>query len=128
MQTMKTHPEIESDLPARLKRELKTIEIMIGIYCRAHHHPRGSICPDCSRLRTYATRRLCHCPFQENKPTCGNCRVHCYKPDMRETIKAVMRYAGPRMPLRHPCMTLRHLMDNRRNPLELREKNAPRKN
>jgi hypothetical protein len=33
---------------------------------------------------------------------------------MRDHIKLVMRYAGPRMLLRHPILTIRHLLDARR--------------
>jgi hypothetical protein len=34
---------------------------------------------------------------------------------MREKVKAVMRYSGPRMVYRHPAMTIFHLIDGRRN-------------
>jgi len=30
---------------------------------------------------------------------------------MRERIRAVMRFAGPRMFYRHPIMTLQHMID-----------------
>ena len=30
--------------------------------------------------------RLDKCPFKEKKSTCGKCKVHCYRPDMREKI------------------------------------------
>jgi hypothetical protein len=33
---------------------------------------------------------------------------------MRERVTAVMRYAGPRMLLRHPWLALRHLLDGLR--------------
>jgi hypothetical protein len=33
---------------------------------------------------------------------------------MREQVKAVMRYAGPRMLYRHPILTLFHFLDGRR--------------
>ncbi|MDR2525428.1 MAG: nitrous oxide-stimulated promoter family protein, partial [Oscillospiraceae bacterium] len=34
----------------------------------------------------------------------------CYRADMREKIRAVMRYAGPRMLLHHPVMAIRHFI------------------
>jgi hypothetical protein len=40
--------------------------------------------------------------------------VHCYKPDMREKVRAVMRYAGPRMLRRHPVLSVLHLIDSLR--------------
>jgi hypothetical protein len=33
---------------------------------------------------------------------------------MREQMRAVMRYSGPRMILAHPVMALRHVLDARR--------------
>ncbi len=91
----------------RINEELRTVEVMIALYCRKHHATDG-LCPQCRTLTTYARQRLLHCRFGERKPTCRRCPVHCYRPDMRETMKAVMRYAGPRMMGRHPLMALRH--------------------
>lgn len=87
---------------------------MIRIYCRAHHGPlrkTGGLCSRCKELQDYAEVRLAGCPFQENKTTCANCPVHCYKPSMREKIREVMRYSGPRMTYRHPVLALFHLID-----------------
>jgi len=99
----------------RMTREARTIDVMIHIYCHDHHGIRGSeLCPDCAELMSYAGLRLEKCPFQENKTTCARCPVHCYRPAMRDRIKAVMRYAGPRMLLRHPVLALLHLLDGRR--------------
>ena len=30
----------------------------------------------------------------EQKTFCANCKVHCYKPEMREQIRKVMRFSG----------------------------------
>ena len=57
----------------------------------------------------YARIRLSRCPFGENKSTCRQCSIHCYKPEMKERMREVMRYAGPRMLLYHPVAALRHL-------------------
>ncbi|MEG0375126.1 MAG: nitrous oxide-stimulated promoter family protein, partial [Raoultibacter sp.] len=35
---------------------------------------------------------------------------HCYKPEEREKIRAVMRHAGPRMMTKHPIAAIRHLI------------------
>jgi hypothetical protein len=45
------------------------------------------------------------------KPVCVKCPVHCYQRFRREQVKAVMRYAGPRMLWRHPILSLRHWVD-----------------
>lgn len=65
----------------------------------------------CRELEAYAVKRLSACVFRESKPTCQNCPIKCYKPAMRVQMAAVMRYAGPRMLLRHPYWALRHLLD-----------------
>lgn len=94
---------------------------MLDIYCRAKHESTGTLCAECHKLIEYATERRAKCPFGENKPTCAKCTVHCYKPAMREAIRAIMAYAGPRMLLRHPVMAMRHTLDGfRRQGAEVR--------
>jgi len=92
-------------------RERRTVEAMIGLYCRGQHGAAHSLCAECAALVDYARLRLQKCPFQQGKTTCAKCPVHCYRPDRREQIRAVMRYAGPRMLLRHPRLALLHLLD-----------------
>lgn len=103
----------------RLAREEATVTAMINLYCRSQHAGRQTkteshLCIDCQVLADYARQRLERCPFQEGKTTCAKCPVHCYKPEMRERIRVVMRYAGPRMLLRHPWLSILHLLDGRR--------------
>ncbi len=93
----------------RIEREQRTVEQMIRIYCR-HKEGNRDLCPDCKVLLEYARIRLSKCPFGENKTSCRKCTVHCYRPDMKESIKAVMRYAGPRMIIYHPVAAIRHLI------------------
>jgi hypothetical protein len=119
--------ESDNKLTPRLASELKTIEAMVMLYCKSHHKPQAKLCPSCIDLVGYARKRLQHCPFQDNKPTCGKCTVHCYKPEMRETIRKVMRYAGPRMIYHHPVMALRHLLDGCRTPPQLPAKRVTEK-
>jgi len=98
----------------RLARELKTIRAMVRIYCRDHHGVGGDLCEECATLSDYATRRLDRCVFGDDKPTCAKCKVHCYNAAMRERVRVVMRYAGPRMAWRHPLLALAHIRDGRR--------------
>jgi hypothetical protein len=114
-----------SDRP-RLKREYKTFAAMMRIYCREQHGVSASLCPQCQELLDYARQRLEKCPFQEEKPTCANCKVHCYRPDMRERAREMMRFSGPRMIFRHPLLALRHLLDGRRPTPTLPRKRSPR--
>ena len=100
---------------ARRAREFKTIVVMLRMYCRAHHGPKAApLCEDCLELHDYARRRLERCVFGEAKPTCANCSVHCYKAVMRERVRQVMRWAGPRMIWRHPVLAVWHILDGRR--------------
>ena len=92
------------------KREQEKLLVsqMIRYYCKKKHHTKQGLCDQCAQLDTYARNRSEHCPFMENKTFCSNCKVHCYKPEMREKIRQVMRFSGPRMLLRHPVMVIRH--------------------
>ncbi len=101
------------DKTKRIAREKATIFQLIRLYCHDHHPAEDALCPNCDALYRYALQRIEHCPFQQAKPTCANCTVHCYKPAMRSQVRQVMRYAGPRLLLRHPGLTLLHLLDGR---------------
>jgi hypothetical protein len=105
----------------RRRRELRTLEAMIDMHCR-HHHGAGGPCAKCAGLRDYARRRLERCVFGDAKPTCANCTVHCYNAEMRESVRVVMRWAGPRMLLRHPFVAVMHLVDGRRPAPRLPER------
>jgi len=97
-----------------MDRETETIQLMIELYCK-NHHSRAAICEDCKKLADYAAQRIEKCPFGVDKPTCSDCTVHCFKPEMRRQIIAVMRYAGPRMTWRHPLLALKHLQRKLKN-------------
>lgn len=97
-----------SSFSARIEREKQTVEQMIRLYCR-HKEGHRELCPTCRELLTYAHTRLSRCHFGEEKPTCRLCPIHCYKPEMKERMRLVMRYTGPRMLLYHPMAALRHL-------------------
>jgi predicted amidophosphoribosyltransferase len=92
-------------------REEKTVAAMVRLYCHDQHETKTGVCAECEALLAYARARLERCPYQERKSTCAKCPIHCYKPAMREQMRAVMRYAGPRMLLRHPLLAVLHLID-----------------
>ena len=98
----------------RIRRELKTVEVMIGLYCSDNHGGGTELCEECGTLWDYARQRVERCPFRTDKPTCLNCEVHCFQPAMRDRIRVVMRYAGPRMLWRRPVLALLHTLDGRR--------------
>lgn len=92
--------------------EKRVVAEMITLYCRHHHHSHqeADLCPECSALLNYAQARSDKCPFMETKSFCVNCKVHCYQPEMREKIREVMRWAGPRMLFYHPVMAVSHMI------------------
>jgi len=99
--------------PKRIAREKKTVAAMIRIFCRLRHRTRGELCAECDELHRYAMARLDRCPFGDDKPTCVNCPIHCYRPQLRDRIREVMKFAGPRMLWRHPVLAIRHVLDGR---------------
>lgn len=111
-----------TDTPAaarRRAREQRVISQMIALYCRGRHadepqHDRAfcgePVCADCAELDAFAVKRTERCPHMATKTSCNKCATHCYPPAMQKRIRAVMRYAGPRMLLHHPLAAVRHLI------------------
>ena len=118
----------------RIDWEKRTVRHMIELWCRKNHggqacremgsrggdlvshsgsgegsHGGKGLCGDCRELLEYSLARLEHCKFGNAKTKCHKCPVHCYRPDMREKIRTVMRFSGPRMLLYHPLEALRYL-------------------
>lgn len=138
----KSEPRVTADaLKRKREREQEIVSQMIALYCKGNHsahrsapprerggetrqvpegaalRERGSgerwdLCPECAELEAYAHARSERCPFMEEKTFCSNCTVHCYRPEMRERIRTVMRYAGPRILFHHPVMAIRHMIES----------------
>ena len=146
----KGEPRVTADALRRKRdREQEIVSQMIALYCKGNHsvhrsapmrerggemrrvqkgvalRERGSgerrdLCPECAELEAYAHARSARCPFMEEKTFCSNCTVHCYRPEMRERIRTVMRYAGPRMLFHHPVMAIRHMLESQRERRRVR--------
>lgn len=129
----------EKKTAGKREREKQVMELMIRLYCRKNHgeqrrkelyssgsavssdleqmgedstQRKNALCSECRALRDYAMLRIEKCPFMETKTFCSNCRVHCYKPEMREKIREVMRFSGPRMIFYHPVMAVHHVISS----------------
>jgi hypothetical protein len=89
--------------------EKKTVSAMIRIYCKSKHGQRP-LCEGCDKLLQYAEKRNNKCKFGEQKPACKDCPVHCYSQEMKEKIRKVMQFSGPRMIYKHPVMAIMHLL------------------
>jgi len=114
----------------RMQREYRTMARMVEIYCAEHHDPDPAPCPDCEGFLDYAYQRLEKCPYGAAKPVCAKCPIHCHKKMQREHAGAIMRYAGPRMALKHPWLTLTHLLDKLRrveHPMNLRARKGTKR-
>ena len=146
----KSEPRVTADaLKRKREREQEIVSQMIALYCKGNHSThrsaslrergdemqrvregaalrerdsgeRRDLCPECAELEAYAHARSERCPFMEEKTFCSNCTVHCYRPEMRERIRTVMRYAGPRMIFHHPVMAIRHMIESQRERRRIR--------
>lgn len=108
---------------SKREREKKAVVLMIRLYCKKKHGTKKKLCTECEELVQYAMMRSDKCPFMETKTFCSNCRVHCYKPEMREKIREVMRFSGPRMIFSHPVMAIRHVIESKKEKKRNGEKN-----
>ena len=93
---------------SRIEEEKKVVEQMIRLYCQKKEG-NGELCQNCHELLDYAHSRLDRCRYGEGKPTCKKCPIHCYRPEMKEKVRAVMRWSGPRMTLYHPVAAIKHI-------------------
>ena len=98
----------------KIEKEKNISFLMIDLYCRKNHKSKKYICDECKELKEYVNLRLDKCPFGENKTFCSNCKIHCYKADMREKIRNVMRYSGPRMIFYHPILAIKHVIESKK--------------
>ena len=99
---------------SKREKEKRIVGKMIKLYCKKQHKVKSGLCPECQALKKYAELRSDKCPFMETKTFCSNCKVHCYKKEMREKIRQVMRFSGPRMIFHHPVMAINHLMQSKK--------------
>lgn len=125
---------MSKDILTKREREKAIVSEMIALYCKKKHKAemnihwkstsaclatKNGLCPECEELKAYACLRSDKCPFMETKTFCSNCKVHCYKPEMREKIREVMRFSGPRMLFTHPVMAIRHVIESKKEKRRL---------
>ena len=110
---------MKQDLETKRKKEKYIVSQMIEIYCHGKHKTKGSLCEKCQELTQYTAQRVDKCPMMETKTFCSNCKIHCYKPEMREQIRSVMRYSGPRILFYHPVMAVRHVIESKKEQKRL---------
>lgn len=107
------------EIAAKRRKEQDTVRFMIGLYCHRKHKTKGDcLCEACQKLADYAAARVEHCPHMEDKTFCSSCKTPCYRPDMREQIRTVMRFSGPRMIFYCPQMLIQHKKAERQKKKE----------
>lgn len=101
----------------RIQRDLRTLQAIGSIYCRAHHadRPKNSagMCAECSATISFTHDRAANCP-NNHQGNCQDCAIKCNRGNQQQRIRAIMAYAAPRMMVRHPLMTLEYLAKKRR--------------
>lgn len=107
------------DVTTKREKEKELVSQMIALYCRKKHGTKQGLCDACAKLDQYARIRSEKCPFMETKTFCSNCKVHCYKPVMREKIREVMRFAGPRMIFHRPIPAIQHVVETKKEKRRL---------
>ena len=91
---------------------------MIEMYCRDHHdgasRDEDGLCGDCAELLAYARVAAGQVPVRDGQADLRGLPDALLRPVMRERVRDVMRYSGPRMLKRHPVLAVAHLVDGRR--------------
>lgn len=103
------------EISEKVEKEKKLVKCMIEIYCHSKHRNGKNLCDDCNDLLEYAFKRIDSCPFMETKTFCSNCKVHCYNPAMKEKIRQVMVFSGPRLLFVHPFAAISHLTQSKKH-------------
>lgn len=107
------------EVAKRREREKRTVSQMVALYCADNHktaqknetsYAGEALCAQCKALDDYAVLRTARCRKMDVKTSCEQCENHCYAPEMRQRVRAVMRYSGPRMLTKHPIAAIRHLL------------------
>lgn len=114
---------LAKDISTKREQEKKLVSQMIALYCKKQHGGKHTLCTECAELDAYARQRSDKCPFMETKTFCSNCKVHCYKPAMREKIREVMRFSGPRMIFSHPVTAICHVIETKKEKKRLEKEN-----
>lgn len=93
----------------KIEREKVIVREMIKMYAQSKTGEK-ELKGHYKDLADYCELRLENCHWGEKKPVCKVCPIHCYGKEKRAEIRKVMRWAGPRMLLRHPILTLKHYL------------------
>ena len=92
----------------KIDKDRRVLEAMGSIYCQGNHadaqKDEGGMCPECRATIENTLSRAASCPYGHQ-----DCKTHCQRGDAQIRIKAIMRYAAPKMMFRHPIMAFEYL-------------------
>lgn len=95
-----------------VEKDRRTLEAIGQIYCSGNHarvlKDEGGMCVECREAIEQTLDRTRSCPHG-HELNCEDCSTHCQRGDAQARIKAIMRYAAPRMAFRHPIMAVGYL-------------------
>jgi hypothetical protein len=98
-------------------KDLKILASFIHLYCSGHHDRKdgelspvpeqlrsrfnktATLCSDCAAILEHGIRKRALCPL-DPKPSCRKCSIHCYSPEYRQKIRAIMAFSGRKMLLK----------------------------
>lgn len=93
----------------KIQKDSIVVRKMILIYCK-HHLKMSELNAEYTELADYCVKRLYRCRWGINKPMCHYCSVSCYRNDMRNKIREVMSWVGPRMFFYAPVTALQFML------------------
>ena len=103
----------EQNADARIRRDLRTLQAMGSIYCKAHHadapKDAAGMCEQCAETIRFTHERAAACPY-DHEGNCKDCAIKCNRGDQQRRIQSIMKYSAPRMLVRHPLMTLEYAL------------------
>ncbi|MCL1791087.1 MAG: nitrous oxide-stimulated promoter family protein [Peptococcaceae bacterium] len=132
-----THPCYTIIMSKKVPQKAKDTKLVAHFtewYCAAHHgsNPRvvlesqgvlkgiygkriPILCAECANYVRCVETRTEKCP-KDPKPFCTVCDIKCYKPEMAEYARKIMRYSGPRSLFsRYWRQAVRHIVESRRS-------------
>jgi hypothetical protein len=95
------------------KKDIRLLAKFVEVFCHAKHGAdeqtpvalpaelgERHLCTECAGFLEYAIYKRLKCPLEAEKPTCKNCRIHCYDTERRAKVREIMAFAGRRLMMR----------------------------
>lgn len=100
---------MKNNIEKKRDREKKVITEMVKLYCKKNHK-NDKLCDECRDVLNYSLNRIDNCKYMDTKTFCSNCKAPCYGPKMKEKVKQIMKFSGPRILFHHPLLVISHML------------------